>query len=238
MKIWISLALFIPWLTCQASIIGEFNTNTEYAPGLHADLQGLQWLSFDQTLNIDRKTVEEGYGGLLDLGWRYATLAETKTLFESLTPSPPKNYSDPDHIPGALWFSQTIGSGYRDEVSPGLYATGVSYFFYFGEVGDCSFVSHATCIEHFGIGWIDQTISSELYSAEIPVISNIWFQNDRSQKEFQPDQLALMTSGHRFSNLLVRSIPEPTTLPLIAIGLISFLRLKKSNRPVNPSFHR
>ncbi|MCZ6883551.1 MAG: hypothetical protein O7F15_11200 [Gammaproteobacteria bacterium] len=67
-----------------AAIINVTNTNTEYAPGLFANLQGLEWLSLDETQNQSRDSLSAGYGGLLADGWRSSTRTETALLLGSL----------------------------------------------------------------------------------------------------------------------------------------------------------
>ena len=68
----------------NAGIINIANTNTEYDTGKFADLQGLNWLTLDETQNQSRQSVLDGFGGYIDNGWRYATRNETETLVNSI----------------------------------------------------------------------------------------------------------------------------------------------------------
>jgi hypothetical protein len=92
----------------NAAIIDITNTNTEYASGLFADLQGLDWLTLDQTHKVSRNSIENGYGGFVDDGWRYATLLETENLLNSLWDQTWSGWSA-SNADGALWFLQAFG---------------------------------------------------------------------------------------------------------------------------------
>ena len=70
--------------TANAGIISVSNTNNEYASGHFADLQGLEWLSWDTTAFQTRSQIENDAFGLISSGWRYASVNEFDTLFDSL----------------------------------------------------------------------------------------------------------------------------------------------------------
>ena len=68
-----------------AAIINAANTDTEYSAGFHADLQGLEWLSLDETMGQSVNSILGGYGGFKDEQWRYANRKETAILLNSIS---------------------------------------------------------------------------------------------------------------------------------------------------------
>lgn len=126
----------------NAAIINAFNTNTEYAPHLNADLQGLDWLTLDNTLGESPNTVN----GLLDTyeggGWRYATRLETETLTGSLWGGTISGFSL-DNANGARWFNDIFSVTWS---TPSSYFPVLDYSdFFFGAPGDCDPDLSLTC---------------------------------------------------------------------------------------------
>jgi hypothetical protein len=66
-----------------AGIISSTNSHIT-SDGSVVNLSGLDWLSWDVTTGQSRTDIENGFMGLLDDGWRYATVMEYKTMMESV----------------------------------------------------------------------------------------------------------------------------------------------------------
>ena len=111
----------------NAEIVSASSTNTEYAPGLNADLQGLEWLSLEQTAGLSRYDVEDGFtsadGTTYAPGeWQYATREQTETLLGSLWGG--VNGESQSNYAGADWFVDNFwGLGY-DSFASGVRVDG------------------------------------------------------------------------------------------------------------------
>lgn len=125
-----------------AAIISEGNVSTEYATGQFANLQGLEWLSLDETQNQSRISVTAGFGGFIADGWRYATRAETAILLGSLWDHVYDGYSL-SNAPGAKWFIDNFGALNTGSNSSftGISETG----FFFGNLNECGDISRPYC---------------------------------------------------------------------------------------------
>ena len=128
-----SILLFVS-VQVNADIIDANNTNTEYAPGKYADLQGLQWLTLDETLGESYDSIISGYNGLTNDGWRYATRQETETLLGSLWGGTISGWSH-DNADGAKWFTSVFG---LTASAPSLFFPTLDHsYFLFGDLTDC-----------------------------------------------------------------------------------------------------
>jgi len=207
----------------QAGIINVNNTGTEYATGHFANLQGLDWLSWDTAAGLSRQQVENGALGLVSDGWRYASVFEINTLFNSLkkgyfgTGYFYSNWSD-----GSNWLWKSFDSD--DYINNYGVNLGRSYSrigdFRYGKEGECSTNTLYGCRGHMragdsdSYGWMKDTYhNGSMIIADSSTWNNV---ND--------------TVGHA----LVRSqtaIPEPSTIAIFALGMIGLAsrRFKKQS---------
>jgi len=226
----------------NAGIISKENTNTEFSIGSFADLQGLEWLSLDVTLELSRTNVENGFIGNDNFAysysananrqndsWRYATNEEVDSLINSLTYNLP-NY-DPkrvtvDQFKAANWFNQNFGYVSHD-------ITHYDYYY------NSSF--------QFGL---KETLSNNVVVNNVGSITTFNVKNGYSvgngyQGTFPSGDIARIrgysslgvvnfnNSNSPTGSLLVRNIqvPEPSTLAIFALGMIGLAsrRFKKQS---------
>ena len=231
----------------NAAIIDISNTNTEYASGMFSDLQGLQWLSLEQTQGQSRESIESGFGNYFSEGWRYATALETETLINSVWGGNYSGYSQ-DNASGAKWLIDVFSSGALTpaHVQSGSYSNGASFFdysgrsqiqFIYGYENDCSFDINRSC---YGVSVYAEEFTSSMHDPlDIHTnqqISGLFLnpssvgyfddlrglnigQYDRSANSGQP----ILDNNVVFQNvghLLVRSVPEPSIIVLFGAGII------------------
>ncbi|QEF96822.1 hypothetical protein Mal15_08520 [Stieleria maiorica] len=71
--------------------------------GKPVDLQGLEWLTFDETIGVSRQQIENGYKNLMNEGWRYATRQKVATRFQSLAPVYTGVAKSPEYYDRTQW---------------------------------------------------------------------------------------------------------------------------------------
>ncbi len=227
--LFIALTFLTP---ANAGFISASNTNLQYASGRYANLQGLQWLTLDETKHKSRLAVERS--SLMENdGWRFATRAETATLLGSLWGGSMVGLSASNYD-GAAWFLNTLG-GLASNQGPILTNHLHSYFF-FGDDGECSSNTNKSCVGNVtnfdnrskdALGY--DAISSSLVSS---------YTADSGRAGFFSEKLGLdagLDSGNKstrkniakesWASLLVRdetstAVPEPAPITLMAIGLL------------------
>jgi len=210
-KVLVATCLFLQLLTSnvQAAVINNTNTNTEFKTGEYADLQGLDWLSLDMTAGQSRQDVERDYyGGYLIDGWRYASRKETEDLLGSLWGG--VNDWDIGNLSGADWFLETFGKTNITSISS------YSASFLFGNEGDCTTITHESCIGRVAINNGDGSFREDL-----GLDAGISSQNDTAQN----------VRGSIYSSLLVRDTISPVPVPaaawLMGSGLLGLFGLSR-----------
>lgn len=213
-----------------AYIITADNFDLEYSPGYFADLQGLEWLSLDETVGISRFDIENGYGGFFANGWRYATRNETETLLNSLIIT----YlgSAPENMAAATWFLDTFGRLfiYNSATQP----QEVSQFFY-GEDYACNpYTDEYSCWAFIELLWDDNWggyYAYNIITGVVEVTTEIGDDFGSIIYYGAPTLQYTLSKGHNheyFSSLLVRSeIPEPPVIVLVGLGFLGILFLHK-----------
>jgi len=223
-------------LAASADLISITSTSTEFAPGSLANLQGLEWLSLDETTNQSVDTFLGGFGGLVDDGWRLASLGETQTLVGSLWDGVYDGYSA-GNAAGAGWFIDVFGALNTGQNSA-FYGISESNFT-FGTLGDCGDNSRPYCS-----GSIRYSLESRENTQALNVLTGdheittvpgsgpygaiIDGRGIDMGLGIQNLDIPSSGSGPNRGLLLVRqgsggpivSIPEPSTLALLGIGLL------------------
>ncbi|MCP5352934.1 MAG: hypothetical protein H6926_07085 [Chromatiales bacterium] len=222
----------------QAAVI----SGTQYTDGgKPVALQGLEWLSFDESLRIKRFDIENGIGNTLFAdGWRYATRTETETLINSLWGGVWNGNSN-DNFDGADWFLNTFGVGWGPATSADNINVTLSYF-YFGELGDCGGGSNQSCIgrvaraDHSTVDIVGIDALTGLPGTSYYANTGAWGQfSDTYGGDFglyatnqTVDYSAGFTQG---GSLLVRggvaSVPAPGLLATLAIGGVALLAMTR-----------
>ncbi|MBU3001875.1 PEP-CTERM sorting domain-containing protein [Paraglaciecola arctica] len=198
----------------NASIIsGNHHTDA----GINVDLQGLEWLSWDETFNISRASIELGYGGYLDNGWRYATGAEFGILLSSISPQDGYGAFNND---ATQWLWKTFDAPNFATLNGGKNTSRLGELFV-GEDGECTSDLSMSCRGHVraytnGSGW--------LYDTYGRTGNFIHTMNKTYTGWYAQNGLA---------SVLVRAnpVPAPTTLAIFALGLIGLAsrRFKKQS---------
>ena len=218
----------------NAAIINASNTDTEFVSGSFADLQGLEWLSFDITLGMSRNQVVSDVVGTIDGGgWRYASISETNSLLSSLWGGVYDGWSA-DNYDGAQWMETIFGVTYSSSSGSGF--TQNSYFMY-GEQGECYWLR--SCVGE--VKNIDDSLR-ELYTVRVSdgvyetteIGSSVgYFQVGAGLGNMVSTSSALDSDINEYrSALLVRqsaSVPEPSIIALFGIGIfgLGVTRLRK-----------
>lgn len=132
------------------TISGQHFTND----GKEVALQGLEWLALDHTFAMSRQDVEDGFidhvtGQTWQAGdWRYATVAETYALLNSLFGGEYLGY-DVSNYDGAKWFLENF-------YSTGVFANRrfwtneLSISLLYGAAGECGIGT--TCVDFIQAG--------------------------------------------------------------------------------------
>jgi hypothetical protein len=196
-----------------AGIISSANSHTT-SDGSVVNLSGLDWLSWDVTTGQSRTTVENGFDGLLDDGWRYATVMEYKTMMESVFDT--YDGWSSDNADGALWLYDNLYG--HDETSD--QNTFILANFY-GSDMECDPRSTVSCYGLFGFFSISGDLSSSIDSGNIRS-----FQFDGTFTQYK-------NQSANKASVLVRAtnVAEPSTLYILALGMIGLAsrRFKKQS---------
>ncbi len=127
-KVAFPLLLSILWASHpHAAIITDAGTT-----GL--DLQGLEWLTFDETLGNSRKKIEAGSGGFFANGFRYATRKETETLINSAWGGVHSGWSS-NNYQGANAFITSFGVTFNSTYDVFVGHEGTAFIF--GAASEC-----------------------------------------------------------------------------------------------------
>lgn len=120
-------------------LVSSANANIITGPqttdgGKVVNLQGLEWLSLNQTVGQSRLDVEAGFTAAngdvwAKDEWQYATRLQTSTLLSSLWGQISSGWSE-DNFDGASWFLENFAAGL------GLTSPEMSVSFFYGE-GSC-----------------------------------------------------------------------------------------------------
>lgn len=90
-------ALILSQVANAGVISVDSGTDLTFGTAGVADLQGLEWLTLDETQGYSQEEIAAALLGGIFNGYRYATRAETETLLDSLSSGD-----------GASWFSATF----------------------------------------------------------------------------------------------------------------------------------
>ncbi len=164
------------------------------------NLGGLEWLDFNSTSGMSRISVETELlsGGSLD-GWRYASLLEFDALIDSISGG--VNGWSWLNADGGNWMSSNFGTLWN-------HTSGGGDLFY-GNDGDCNVSTIISCLGHWrddnsaGDGWFDDRFGG---TGGIDVFRN----------------KADTHSGVASVLVRARSVPEPSAIALMGLGLLGF----------------
>lgn len=207
-----------------AGIISASNTDTEYAAGYFADLQDLEWLTWDTTAYLTRVQIENNAMDLLSNGWRYASVSEFDTLFDSLK----KGYINDSQNYRSEWSEGTkwLWRNFDPLDYLGNFGAGVGRNYSrigdlrYGGEGECGGGTQYGCRGHMRAyddpaGWLYAPYHDGSYSVH----------DNELYVYTRPDQAV--------SHVLVRAahVPEPSTLAIFALGMIGLAsrRFKKQS---------
>lgn len=214
-QLFLSLSLLVG-ANASASVISSMDTHTT-SDGSIVNLSGLDWLSWDITAQQSRNAIENGFGGLIADGWRYATIAEYSDLLTSIYKT--QDGWDIDNAPGGQWLYDNL---YGTVESPGnMYNTFTDYNYY-GQDGECDNNHIYSCIG----GYMFKQVTNDWSE-----ISSAWNHVVHNNGTFAETKA---NTGRR-SSVLVRSafttISEPTTLAIFSFGLMGLAsrRFKKQS---------
>lgn len=225
--------ILTPFSFSHAGIINASNTNTTLSNGETADLQGLEWLTFDYTHGMARLAVEHNLGTIEGGGWRYATRGETETLLGSLWDGVYSGYSS-GNAAGADWFLSTFGAIYTHNSQ--LWTNHKKSSFYFGNTLQCNPDALMTCFAtvEFGDYYVADLrginvftgIFETSYSAQS---HGVGYFHELSGVNMNYDNHnhsgSIFFSSPYMTSLLVRDVeivPEPTSIALMGLGLLGF----------------
>jgi hypothetical protein len=138
-----------------AGIISSLDTHTT-SDGSVVDLSGLDWLTWDVTLGQNRASVESGFSGLVNSGWRYATIAEYSTLMASVFDT--HSGWSADNQDGAQWIYDTI-YGLNEAPHTSVYNY-QSYYNLYGSDTECGSSAYS-CRGHYRLrspDWASATL--------------------------------------------------------------------------------
>jgi hypothetical protein len=226
--------------------------NPLFANGKTVSLQGLEWMPLTYTAGLSRSDIEDGFtdrfNGVWSANdWRYATRAETETLFGSLWDQTYDGWSKTNHA-GASWFLSTFGglmfdSSYGNSRIDGQYSNNADWLridgslMFFGSNGEC----HANTINscYGSIYAADNYFFSDLSEFNVKTRINEvsylmgsgslgWFNESYGGNHgIVTNNVAIRknTTSPDFGSLLVRTPPNaatvsaPAAISLLALGL-------------------
>lgn len=239
-----ALGLLSTMVNVQAAIISSETVDTEIGNGNFANLQGLEWLSLDETAGQSRDQIEAGYGGLLEAGWRYATISETETLLTSLWGGHYDLYA-PDNALGAYWFGQVFGFiGYGGAGPDDVYNSDAwtnldrAYFFYGAEGESCvddfySCWGQVRYAENYAWDhWSRNLETGEMHVAYAANSGPIGYLSEKhgvvmgTTDENNGQYRGLEDST--YGSLLVRetAVPEPSAISLLSLALLGLVSVR------------
>ena len=178
--------------------------------GKSVALQGLECLSIDTTAGYSRTDIENGYGGLIDDGWRYANRLETATLLNSLWGG---TYSGGHRSngDGADWFFRHLGHG---PLWNGM--TELRSFFY-GSEDECSSDQSLSCRGFYGVAYSN---------VGYPPTGWFYLEYGLDATMINPGTVNTDLNDRNYGSLLVRGdatpvpVSEPGTIGLLGAGLL------------------
>ncbi|MBA6291240.1 PEP-CTERM sorting domain-containing protein [Colwellia sp. MB3u-70] len=181
--------------------------------GSVVNLSGLDWLSWDVTTGQSRTSVENGFGGLLDDGWRYASVMEYKTMMESVFDT----YTgwSSDNVDGAEWLYGNL-YGHTEVNSHNF----LQYNNFYGDDLACTNSPLDSCYGHFRFN---------SYTGDLAAMSRGWSNANHNSGEYGISK----SRDGRYASVLVRatSVPGPSTLAIFALGMIGFASRRFKKQP-------
>ncbi|MBV1879504.1 MAG: PEP-CTERM sorting domain-containing protein [Pseudomonadales bacterium] len=219
----LAFALIFPTIAV-AGILGPQITGE----GKIVDLSGLEWLELPGTEHLSRNDIEGGAGGFIAAGWRYASRSEAEALFDSLWGGTVEGLSA-DNYDGARWFLDHFGVA--DVYGDGYSSGGGSFWnLMFGNALECSPNPNLSCAGQVKI--------EDLAFASVPANSTFGFNVGGFSDALglstglTPDNISNTLANDSITeargSLLVRSVPEPSMLVLLMLGLMLMARGKYS----------
>jgi len=251
------LRKFLPILL----IFAGFHANATIISGSHftdagkaVDLQGLEWMSLEQTRGLSRTDVEDGFtdydGNVWAAGdWQYATRAQTANLLGSLWGGVYSGWSA-DNADGAMWFVYTFfGTEYGNAVTSDgdgrhtdeRWTSLDASLFLYGGTGECDSTascwgqvsnaeSHYRDILNTPVGTSEPNTSYHAESEQ--ELGKFQWNWGLSATQNEVENINVGTAHPSFGSLLVRSarVQEPAVIALFATGLfgIGFARRRRS----------
>ena len=213
--------------SCISHSIASTVIDTQYTnDGKLVELNGLEWLSLDQTAGLSRLTVQDNLNNnIYGSGWRYATRTEVENLLDSLWGGTTEGWSI-DNYDGAKWFGSTfnwLGSATDSEGN----TTSESHFF-FGNITDCGGLSDS-CIGSVRINEyeINPNSSTGFFMDGFGLSIGVSSINEAYT-------LPLFSSQYNQASMLVRNtvstIPVPGGLILFISGLFGMGLFGRNNK--------
>ncbi len=215
---YIAVAAVLASLWSLPNVHGAIVSGTHYTDGGKlVNLQGLEWLSWDETVGVSRTDIEAGWGGLIADGWRYATEGELALFFQSLSPAGDEGYHISNHD-GSQWLWETFDN---PDFTSGLYTS--------SRIGNL----------FAGVEVNSTTSYRAHYRAYDPPLTGGWFRDDLGRTHLQYTLLKSYTaspsSSTTIASVLVRdaAIPEPSTFIVFAglfacFGIAGWWRKRKN----------
>lgn len=197
------LVLSVSGFANAGLITGEQYTDD----GKLVELSQLEWLTWDETINLSRDDIENGINNtFIADGWRYATRSEFEALFDSLWGGTLEGWQS-SNKDGAIWLNANLdlsSSSWQDIA--------------FGTSAECS---GASCWAHYNSsntqGWFSDSYGLSVGSDNINTQTTTY--------------RSVSASDVYISSALVRSssVPEPSTLAIFALGIMGLAsrRFKK-----------
>ena len=212
----VKVCSFVVAISClinsaHAGVISGDITKTYNGYSVTGDLQGLEWLSWDETFGYSASEILNGTGNsFLEDGWRYASKSESMVLFDSLGFISGWHSGNASSAPAAAdWLWEVFD--YPDYLTQKSGA-------------DAERIDQLIVVENGVAGSISYNgygTNYSLYSSDNPNWGHGKF-----------PWVDLADASGNDSHILVREVevPEPSTLVIFALGLLGLTarKLKKS----------